>query len=397
MQTNNLSSENAFLAGEYVKERGYWLEKLSGDIERSEFPYDFKRETQPGEPGTGKVKANFSPELVAKITRAMNGSDTRLQMILTAGLMQLIYKYTGKEDIIIGTPIEKQEADGEYVNTALVLRQSIDHEKNLRQILPQTRTTLVEAFENHNYPIETLIYDLNIPTSDKQEFPLFSIAILLENLQEINYLKAFNADVIFAVLRTVEGIELTVHYKTACYAKQTIERISSHYTRLLTATLAAPDMELGAIQLLTESEMQELVHQFNKTGAQYPHHLTIHEKIRQQAEKTPTATAIQEAATQRTVTYKELDSNGDRLAAELRKKGVKTGTIVPIMGQRKIEIITGLIAVLKAGGAYLPIDAKNPAQRIAFILADSGAEIILTQRHLIQENQALFTNLKPGQ
>ncbi|MCP4151676.1 MAG: AMP-binding protein, partial [bacterium] len=97
------------------------------------------------------------------------------------------------------------------------------------------------------------------------------------------------------------------------------------------------------------------------------------------------------------VTYEELNRNGVRLAAELKRKGVKNGSIVPIMGQRKIEVITGLLAVLKAGGAYLPIDAKNPHQRIAFIIADSSAEIILTQHHIIEKNQTLFRNFKPGQ
>ncbi|MCP4151780.1 MAG: hypothetical protein GY757_28815, partial [bacterium] len=225
MQTNNMAGEHAFLAGEYIRERSYWLEKLSGNIQRSELPFDFKHDTQQQEPGTGEVKFACPPELAAKITRAMNGSDSRLQVILIAGVMKLIYKYTGTEDILIGTPIEKQEVKGDFVNTALVLRQNINPETSLRKILPQTRTTLMEAFENHNYPIDTLPFDLNIPDTGKQDFPLFSIAVLLENLQEISYLKPFHSDMIFSFLRTGENIEATVHYKTSRYAKQTVERI----------------------------------------------------------------------------------------------------------------------------------------------------------------------------
>jgi len=395
----DLYGEHAFIASEFTRERAYWLNKLSGDWEKSFFPYDYKRTTQvkkEHKKNIGIVTFQFPPELFSKITRAMNESDSRLHMILTAGLFQLINKYIGNEDIIIGTPINKQDIEGEFVNTTLALRNSLDDQMTFRELLQQTRQTIVEARENQNYPIETLPYELNIPSPDNEDFPLLDVAILLENIQDKHYLGHIPLNMIFSFSRTQNALEGVVDYNTSLFHKTTIERITRHYIYLLQESLANPDLKMTNISLLSELERKQLVIDFNNTIVDYPHEKKIHELFQQQAEKTPDNTAILEAEGGGKITYRELDEKTDGLARVIIEKGVKPGSIVPIMGQRTIKIITGIIGILKAGGAYLPIDATSPPDRIQFIIQDSRADIFLTQTHLIDKHRETFQILSPA-
>ncbi len=395
--SRDLSGEHAFIASEYTREREYWLNKLSGDWVKGFFPYDYKKTAaNENESKTGTLKFRFPPELFSKITRAMNRSDSRLSMILTAALVQLINKYTGNEDIIVGTPIEKQDLEGEFVNTTLALRNSLKNHMTFRELLSQTRQTIVEASENQNYPIETLPYELKIEWPANEDFPLFDVVILLENIQDKNYLHNIHINLIFSFLRLDDALEGVVEYNAGLYEKAAIERITQHYMRLLQESLAAPDLKIADISLLSELEKKRLLIDFNNTRADYPREKTIHGLFRQQAKKTPDNTAVLEADGLRKISYRELEKKVEGLAGLLMEKGVKTGTIVPIMGQRKIEIVTGILGILKAGGAYLPVDATSPPDRIKFLLQDSSAGIILTQKHLIDKNKDIFQILHPG-
>lgn len=394
MTDRDLRGEHGLIALEYTGEREYWLNKLSGDWEKSIFPPDYKKESAGRE--TAQETFQFPREISAKLMQAMNGSDSRLLMILAAGLVLLVNKYTGNKDIVVGTSIDKQEIEGEYVNTALALKLSLEGSMSFKSLLLQTRQTIVEARENQNYPIEVLPYELNIPGSDNHEadFPLFDIAVLLENIQDRHYLHDIKINVIFSFLRTGDTLVGTVDYNTHLYGKTTIKRIIGFYTDLLSASLAAPNLKIADISLLSGPEKKRLLVDFNNTRADYDSHMPIHELFRRQVEKTPGNTAVLEADSLRKLSFRELNENADRLAGLLIERGVGRGTVVPVMGQRKIEIITGILAILKAGGAYLPIDATSPPDRIKFILRDSSATIILTQRHLIDRNKDIFQILE---
>jgi amino acid adenylation domain-containing protein/non-ribosomal peptide synthase protein (TIGR01720 family) len=398
----NPRAEQAFIAGEYSRERKYWLNKLSGDIEKSFFPEDFDKTSlspmDKSDPDDSfcVVHFQFPPGLFSKVTRAMNGSDSRLQMILTAGLVQLIHKYTGREDIIIGTPITKQEIDAEFVNTALALRNAVSPGMNFKELLFQVRDTIIEAEKNQNYPIDTLPFELNIPTAEDGGFPLFDIALLLENVQDRRYLRGFRLNMVFSFRRTDDFLEGTIEYDTTRYHENTAARIAGLYTRMLQASIDDPAAPLGGFSLLSPEEEKVLLIDYNDTAADFPRGMTLHGIFSERAGKSPDADALIETETMRCVSYRELDEKSGLLAARLVSMGVRTGDVIPVMGQRKIEVITGILSILKAGGAYLPIDATSPPERIEFLIRDSCARILLTQEHLIEKYEDLFKILPAG-
>ena len=177
----------AIAASQHIREREYWLEKLSGDLDKTRMPYDHPKSAC-AVYEFDKVGFCFEDELYSKLIKLSKGADSRLFMVLTTGLMMLLARYTGNEDIIVGTPIFKQEEDANFINTILPIRSKVEAEYSFKDLLLQVRNTIFEACENQNFPIETLLYQLGIE-SDEDAFPLFDVAVLLENVQDREYLK----------------------------------------------------------------------------------------------------------------------------------------------------------------------------------------------------------------
>jgi hypothetical protein len=188
MEANKRPGEITIAASQSLKEREYWMNQLSGDLIKTSFFYDLQ-EVGSNEHRFETVTFAFSGEQHSKLIKLSNNSDPRLFMILIAGLITILYKYNGNNDIILGTSIEKQDIEGDFVNTVLALRNQIKDSMTFKELLLQVRQTVIGAMENKNYPIETLLYDLKISSSAEHAFPLFDIAILLENIQLREYLQ----------------------------------------------------------------------------------------------------------------------------------------------------------------------------------------------------------------
>jgi len=384
-------------AGRKNKEENYWLNHLSGDFERCGFPYDHRKTVADGAhdwapPSIGHWEFKITDELFEKMTKLSADSLPRLQMILTAAIIACLYKYTGMEDIIVGAPIYKQKLETEFINTVLVLKSRLNPHMTFKDLLLQVRQILTEAVENQNYPIEMLLQKLNISFTPGEDFPLFGTAVLLENIHEKKYLQDINPDMIFAFKRTTGAIEGKVDYNTLLYDKKSIERIVFHLDLLLRQVLPDPDRELSRILLLTEKEKSQLV-DFCNTRADYPQNKTICQLFENQVEKNPDQMAIvglslaPKACIQ--LSYRELNERCNRLALWLREKSVEPDAIVGIMLERSIEMIIGIFGIVKAGGAYLPIDPNYPGERIFYMLADSSANMLLTTRVLSKETGKL--------
>jgi len=148
MKSRNLSEKKVFVAGQYKKEKMYWLDKLSRNLVKSNFPYDHKKTGKDNEPGMKTAGFQLQEELFAKLMEITSGLDHRVHMFLAAGLVILLGKYTGNHDIIFGTPIYKQEIEGEFINTVLTLRNKLENNMSFREVLLQVRQTLMEAVEN---------------------------------------------------------------------------------------------------------------------------------------------------------------------------------------------------------------------------------------------------------
>jgi len=371
----------AIAAEQNVKERDYWLNQLSGDWIKSTFPYDFPG-AEVKEYRYHHLKFRFSPELFAKAVALSNGVDVKLHMIVVTGLFVLLDKYMNDDkDMMIGSPILKQDIEGEFINTVLVFKNPVRDYAGFKELLLQTREIIIKANENQNYPLEILLDRLDIPTRE-EEFPLFDVAILLENLHDRRCLEGIRYNMLFSFLKTAASIEGVVEYNSLLYRESTVKRIVHHYMHILEQALSNLNLKLSRVQMLSDQERQQILFDFNNTPADYPEEKTLHKLFENQTLKTPDNIVLVGNQTghktrEISITYKELNKKSNRLAHLLNQKGVKPDTIAGIMVEPCLEMIIGILGILKAGGAYLPIDPDSPPGRIRYMLADSSVKILL--------------------
>jgi amino acid adenylation domain-containing protein len=387
------SEELTIVARQSVKEREYWSKKLSGELPKTRFPRYFKRTGTEADMKRRMQTRKFQlpPDIASKLLKLSNKSDRRLYMILISGLFVLLDKYTGNRDIIVGMPVEKQESEGDFINTVLAIRNHWQENASLKELLLKTRKIILEAIENQNYPIEMLLYDLGIEP-DEKEFPLFDIAALLENIHEKKFLTPFRLNMIFVFNRKEDHIKGSLEYNSLFYEKTYVNRIIGHFIALLKKVLNNIDEPLNEIGILSGEEKKQLLYTFNNrtrlssadTGAKSK---TIQEFFEAAVERDGQCIALIHEDIH--LSYRKLDEKANRFAHVLRAKGVKADVLVGMIVQRSIEMIVGMLGILKAGGAYLPIDPGYPNERIEYIVNDSGVTLLVTNT-----NQAENVNFK---
>ena len=381
-------------AENYKKEKDYWLQKLSSQSIKTVFTPDFPG-TEAGEAVTGSYTTRFPDSHFAGIMKLSNRSDLRLYIVLISGLAVLLNRYTGQEDILIGAPIFKQDSESDFINTCLPLRIRVGDNDTFKDLLLQVRQILAEAQANQDYPVELLPGQLNLPpASPRSEFPIFDIVILLENIQEKKYIEHLAPGIIFSFLRTEASIAETLYYNKRLYNDSTSVKIIDFFNRVTAAGVETPAIKLADIEIISEAEKKQIVFDFNNTVSEYPRDKTIHQLFAEQALKTPDhiglvgASGGQGAFFEKTapwtptktfdhLTYGQLNEQSDCLAGVLTEKGVLPDTIVAIMMERSIEMIIGIMGILKSGGAYMAIDPQYPPERIDYMLKESNAKILI--------------------
>jgi len=373
------------------KEREYWLNKLSGISGTVRTSYDYSN-NRDNRPDMANMPFQWKGEVVAGIMKICGNSFHRVHMVLVAGLTLLLYKYdfTGNQDIIMGTPIYKQEVEGQLLNSVLVLRNRLNEKNSFKQLILQVKDCVVQAVENQNYPVESLLYHLDIPFTASDDFPLFDTALLLENIQDREYLRQININMIFSFSLTAEALEARVEYQPLYYRRETIRRMIDGFGHLLRQALLRIDTPLKDLDILTEQDKKQLLEELNQTRRQYGKEKTIVEGIETQVEIIPDAIALE--FENQALTYRELNQRSNQLAGLLRKQGVQTDNIVVIMMERSIEIMVGITGILKAGGAYCPMDPEAPLARIASMLGDVRGTIVLTGIPMLEK--FMFTTLQ---
>ncbi|HLP58696.1 MAG TPA: amino acid adenylation domain-containing protein, partial [Candidatus Deferrimicrobium sp.] len=390
MGTKNTLDKLVLVAGQRVKERKYWLNKLAGELGKCYFPYDFshrpaENKSDAVEPAKN-VKFRFPGSLYEKALKLSGGTDVKLHMILVTGLFILLHKYTNNSDIMIGSPILKQENESEFINTVLVFRNEIATRMSFKELLLEVRKTIIEAAENQNYPLEVLLEDINMPLQENEGFPLFDTVLLFENLHDKKYLQGINYNMMFSFSRTDEGIEGLVEYNSLLYRDSAIEQIAAHYLYILEQALTGIDLPLYSLELLSEQEKQQLLCDFNNMEAGYPQDKLLHHLFEEQAARTPGNIAVVGESVElnvfRPLVYREFNTRADLLAQALHQKGVGPDTIVGLLIEPSIEMMIGILGILKSGAAYLPIDPAFPQERIDYILKDSSAKIVLTANEI---------------
>ncbi len=376
---NNKAVKEFMLAsGKFDNEKKYWAEKLEGELTRVCFPYDFFALNS-----TKALKENMQltcpAELTQKLNQVSNNSLPNLYIMLLTGVTALLYRYTGIQDIVIGTPVNKLKTEKNLMNTIMVLRNTFESTATFKELLLKVRNTVVEASSNQNYPAELLLRDAGMPMENCMQ-SLLQTMVVLNNIHEQKYAENANSNFVFYFEKKAESIEVLLQYNSELYTSDTASRIMQHLFQLLSLALGDVNVKLNDIDIISNQE-KELLLSFNNTQRAYSLNNTIHKLFEQQVQKTPDNIAAVYKDNQ--LTYRQLNSKANILAKLLIKKGAKPEGIIGIITEPSLEMLIGVMAILKSGAAYLPIDTAYPADRVQYMLEDSGAEILITHTHLL--------------
>jgi amino acid adenylation domain-containing protein len=387
MTTRTYSENLAGAASQKVKEGEYWLNKLSGEPVKSCFPYDFNQAAPRTPRPVGRIFPFQLPAAVGdKLMQVSNRSDVRLHIVLVTGIVLLLHKYTENRDIIVGTPIYKQEVEGEFINTVLALRSRLEETMTFKDLLLQVGQTLLEAVENQNYPIETLLYQLG-KTVDADDFPLFDVAVLLENVQDRHYINHIHANVVFSFKRKGTAIGGTLEYNPCLYRPVTAEALVSHLRLLLLHAVNDVSAPLGTIEILSPAMKRQVLYDFNLTRTADSPQESVEVLWERRARRTPGRMAVVHGDIQ--VSYALLNGRAGRLARYLHSRGVGPGVLLAVLLEGSVELPVALLGILKAGGAYVPMDSNAPAARLTNQIRELEIEIVLTV-------QSLAPKIAPG-
>jgi amino acid adenylation domain-containing protein len=383
MKTNNMPGQEEISAVQNIEEKNYWLNRLSGELTRSYFPYDFNR-VNAGAVQTEAAAGQLPAETCSRLAKMSGGADVRVFIILGAAAAVLLSKYTHHTDVIVGTVIFGQDGDkagGPIINTVLPLRHGLDDGITFKEVLVRAGKTLMGADRYRNYPLEKLFGLLDMDASGDHGFPLFDTAVLFEGLHDRDTLRDIPVNTLFIFKRcgeSGESIEVTLEYNSLRYRERTAGQILSHYMTLLRNALSDVDAPISGLDVLSGEERKEILFVFNDTKADYRGEKTMQRLFREQAARTPGHTAVTDNGNR--LTYAELDRRTDRMARELQEKGLTPNRFAAVIMDRSLHMVVAVMAILKAGGAYVPLEPYLPDSRIITCLSSLEAEWVLTDR-----------------
>jgi amino acid adenylation domain-containing protein len=350
----------------------YWLHTLRDQPIAATFPYDaVAAET----PDAWKYFDRDVPgAVVERLLRVSNRSDAALFILLLSGLQYVLHRYTRQRDIVVGAPVLRGAGEPPAVNTLVALRAVLDPDRTWKDWLNDLKTAVLGAASHENVPLGQIVARLS-PQSGGDLSSLFRVVVLLDALHVPIDPVRLPCDVVFRFARHEGGMRIAVEYRGSLYWQDTIERIVSHILRCLAVVLERPNLRLADIDILHDDERQRLLVAFNDTRMPFDHETTLHGCIEARAARQPDRLAV--ICGDQRLTYQQLNERANQLAHALQARGVCVDSLVGIMLDRSTEMIVGILAILKAGGAYIPIDPAYPSERIAYMLADSSATLLL--------------------
>jgi amino acid adenylation domain-containing protein len=375
------------------RQLSYWRERLAGAPELLELPTDHPRPPVQTYRGA-TVPVEVSPELLERLQALGRGEGATLYMTLLGAFQVLLSKYSGSDDIVVGTPIagrtrrEVEELIGFFVNT-LVLRTDLSGDPSFREVLRRAREVTLGAYEHQEVPFERLVAELQ-PERSLSHTPLFQVILTLQTAGggidalpglEVSPVEAERVsakfDLSLELTPTPRGLRGGLTYPTDLFERSTIDRMLGHLSRVLEQVAADADVRLSELELLGPAERELVLDAWNRTEAEYPADRCIHQLFEAQAARTPDGVAA--TCDGDSLTYRELNEAANRLAHHLIRRGVGPEVRVGLCLERSLEMVVAILAVLKAGGAYVPLDPAYPADRLAFTLSDAGVPVVLVQ------------------
>ncbi|HST62244.1 MAG TPA: condensation domain-containing protein, partial [Longimicrobium sp.] len=387
------------LEGEALdRQLSYWRERLSGAPELLELPTDRPRPAVQTYRGAS-VPVELSPELLEQLQALGRSEGATLYMTLLSAFQVLLSKYGGGEDIVVGSPIagrarrEVEELIGFFVNT-LVLRTDLSGDPTFRETLRRVREVTLGAYEHQEVPFEKLVAELQ-PERSLSHSPLFQVSFTVQNagggsgsllpglgvsgVDAATEIAKFDLSLTLAA--TPQGLLGGLNYNTDLFERDTIERMLGHLARVLEQVAADADVRLSRLALAGPEERAQVVGEWNRTERPYPRNVCVHELFEAQVRERPDAVAL--VWGDESLTYRELDARANQLANHLVRLGVGPDARVGVLLERSAELIVSILAVLKAGGCYVPLDPGYPAERLRLMLADSSVRVLLSRGDVV--------------
>ncbi|GHO57936.1 hypothetical protein KSB_64110 [Ktedonobacter robiniae] len=387
--------QRSWLQGEVLERHlAYWKRQLQ-DLSPLDLPTDYPR--PPRQTFNGALQTLLLPTaLVEELRQISQREDATLFMLLLAAFQVLLARYSGQEDIAVGTPIanrthtEIEKLIGSFINT-LVLRTDLAGNPSFCELIARVREVCLGAYAHQEVPFERLVEELQ-PERDLSRSPLFQVMLVLQNLPVVNNTfvglttssferehAAAKYELSLTMTELEQGLFCELAYNTDLFSEQTINRLLGHWQRLLSGIAAQPDAHLEDLPLLTETERQQIL-AINATEQAYPRECCLPQLFEAQVERTPQAIAV--ICGGERFTYQELNAQANRLAWELTARGVGPEVPIALYAERGPLFLISVLAVWKAGGIHVPIDPNYPAVRVAQILDQSACALVLTNRHL---------------
>jgi amino acid adenylation domain-containing protein len=394
--------QREWLQGEFLaSEIDYWRRQLHG-IPVLDLPTDRPRPPIQTSHGA-RYSFEISPELFEAVDALSREQRVTRFMTLLAAFQTLLHRYSSQDDIVIGTPVagrnhvETENLIGLFVNT-LVLRGDLSGDPDFSELLRRVRDTAFAAYAHDDVPFEKLVEQLQ-PERDLSRTPLFQVLFVLQNDQlqslEVPGLKldqlpvdtgTAKFDLLFAIVEEPHGLRGSVEYNTDLFDHSTIERMASHFQNLLASIVNDPAQRISQLEMLSAQEREQLLEGFHAEAqrkTQRREEESLSRLFEIQVEKTPAIIAL--TFENESLTYAELNSRANQLAHRLRKLGVGPESMVGICMERSVEMVVGLLGIIKAGAAYVPLDPEYPEQRLAYMMDDAQLSVLLTQQRWLDE------------
>ncbi|MCB4424428.1 amino acid adenylation domain-containing protein [Xenorhabdus nematophila] len=379
-----------------TEQRDFWCSQLDGIPALLTLPTDRPRPALQSYVGDHVPFHLDAPLLASLKTLGQRHNSTLFMTVLTAWSI-VLSRLSGQDDIVIGTPVanrphhELEELIGFFVNT-LALRVTFNHDLSVAELIAQVRERALAAYDHQDLPFEQVVEALQ-PERNLSYSPVFQVMLALNNTpaqaltlpglqlkpcEQSQHKTHF--DLTLSLTETETGLAGALAYAADLFDTTTIERMVGYLTNILTAMTDDETQTIAALPMLTETERQQLLVEFNATASDFPQDALIHQLFEAQAAKTPDATAI--VYGEQSLSYAELNQRANRLAHHLMAQGVRPDDRVAICVERNLETIAGLLGILKAGGAYVSLDPAYPSERLAYILEDAAPVAIVTQKTL---------------
>ncbi len=388
-------------SGDMQNQLGYWQAALEDDFSVLELPADRLRPPVQSYRGA-RLDLRLPPELTASLRRlAVQGNATLFHVFL-ASFALLLARYSGREKLNIGVPVtnrnrlELEGLIGFFVNT-LVARVAVDPLQSFPQLLASVKETTLQAQANKDLPFDVLVEALK-PERALGYNPLFQVmynhlgavgervsgdsvhGISVEEVDLAEHTSQF--DLTLNTLERTDGVLAVINYACDLFNAARIRRMGEHWLNLLQAIVEHADRPVGQLPLLGAAEHQQIVVDWNRNAQAYPAEQCVHQLVEAQAARTPDAVALVHG--EQELTYRQLNQRANQLAHLLRERGVGPDVLVGVAVERGLELVVCLLAILKAGGAYVPLDPAYPQERLAYMLKDSQAKVLLSQTSLLE-------------